>query len=339
MKTFRAAVIGCGVISKNHISALLANPDTELVCVCDIDPDRAHAAAEKAGCRAYTDYAEMIEKEELDAVHVCLPHYLHSKAAIYAMEHGLWALTEKPMDAFLPAAKEMARVSEKTGMRLGVIFQNRYNPGSVFARELIQSGRAGRVLSLNGTVCWHRDEAYYGQRWRADYETAGGGVLINQAIHTLDLIRWLSGSEVSFVRASAFHHGETTATVEDTAEGVIKFTSGATGLFWFTINDSVDRNVTVSVKCENCDIELVRDAARATFRDGTVLESGSDNRPSVSAKSCYGNSHDIQIAEFYSDPTGKLVAQGVAEALKTQELLADIFDCAAKTNPAIPNMR
>ncbi|MBR4942249.1 MAG: Gfo/Idh/MocA family oxidoreductase [Clostridia bacterium] len=339
MKKFRAAVIGCGVISKNHISALLNNPNTELVAVCDLDPARASAAAEKAGCRFYTDYAEMIEKEELDSVHICLPHYLHSKAAIYAMEHGLWALTEKPMDAFLPQAHKMAEVSEATGMRLGVIFQNRFNPGSVFARDLIRSGKAGKVLSLNGTVCWHRDEPYYAQRWRADYATAGGGVLINQAIHTLDLIRWLSDSEVASVRASAFHHGETTAEVEDTAEGVIKFENGATGLFWFTINDSVDRNVTVSVKCENCDIELVHDAAIARFRDGSVLESGSDNRPSVSAKSCYGNSHDIQIAEFYSDPDGSLVREGVRQALKTQALLADIFDSAAKTNPVIPEMR
>ena len=120
---------------------------------------------------------------------------------------------------------------------------------------------------------------------------------------------------------------------------MIKFENGATGLFWFTINDSVDRNVTVSVKCENCDIELVHDAAIARFRDGSVLESGSDNRPSVSAKSCYGNSHDIQIAEFYSDPDGSLVREGVRQALKTQALLADIFDSAAKTNPVIPEMR
>ncbi|MBR2156455.1 MAG: Gfo/Idh/MocA family oxidoreductase, partial [Clostridia bacterium] len=133
----------------------------------------------------------------------------------------------------------MVRVSEETGMRLGIIFQNRFNAGSVLARDTIKSGKAGRVLSLNATVCWHRDEDYYSHRWRADYATAGGGVLINQAIHTLDLIRWLADSEVESVRASAFHHGETTAEVEDTAEGLIRFESGAKGLFWFTINDAL----------------------------------------------------------------------------------------------------
>ncbi len=339
MKKYRAAVIGCGVISKNHISALINSSRTELVAVCDIDETRAKAKAMEAGCKYYTDYAEMIAGEELDAVHICLPHYLHSKAAIYAMEQGLWVLTEKPMDAFLPAAKEMARVSQETGMRLGVIFQNRFNPGSIMAKNLIESGEAGRVISLNATVCWHRDEAYYSQRWRADYATAGGGVLINQAIHTLDLIRWLSGSEVASVNATAFHHGQTSAEVEDTAEGIIKFESGATGLFWFTINDAVDRMITLNVKCENCDIDIIGDAARVRFADGRVLESGSDTRPTVSAKSCYGNSHDIQIDEFYSDPDGALVREGVRQALKTQELLADIFDCASKFNPVIPEMR
>ena len=339
MKLFRTAVIGCGGISRNHINALLNNPRTEIIAVCDIDPEKAEKAAEKANCRAYTDYCEMIEKEELDSVHICLPHYLHSKVAIYAMEHGLWALSEKPMDAFYPAAQEMARVSEKTGMRLGVIFQNRFNAGSVLARKTIQSGEAGRILSVNATVCWHRDEKYYSHRWRADYATSGGGVLINQAIHTLDLIRWLADSEVESVCATAFHHGETTAEVEDTAEGLIRFESGAKGLFWFTLNDAVDRNITVSVKCENCDIDLVKDTAKITFRDGRVLESESDNRPSVSLKSCYGNSHDIQIDEFYSDPDGSLVREGIRQALKTQKLLADIFDSAAKTNPLIPNMR
>lgn len=339
MKKYRAAVVGCGVISKNHINALQNSALAELVSVCDIVPERAAAAGEKAGCRYYTDLAGMIEEEKPDSLHICLPHYLHSKAAIYAMEHGLWALSEKPMDAFLPAAREMAAVSERTGMRLGVIFQNRYNPGSVFAKKLIESGEAGRVISLNGVVCWHRDEPYYSQKWRADYSTAGGGVLINQAIHTLDLIRWLSGSDVTSVKATASHHGLTSARVEDTAEGFITFANGATGLFWFTINDSFDRDVTVTVKCENCEIRLVRDSATAVFSDGRVLESGRDTRPSVSAKSCYGNSHDIQIEEFYGDPDGSLVRAGVREALKTQELLADIFDCAAKTNPAIPEMR
>ncbi len=164
-------------------------------------------------------------------------------------------------------------------------------------------------------------------------------MLINQAIHTLDLIRWLSCSEVVSVRATASHHGPTHAEVEDTAEGFLTFASGATGLFWFTINDSLDREVEVTVRCENCEIRLVGSAATAVFSDGTVLESGRDTRPSVSAKACYGNSHSIQIEEFYTDPDGARVREGVAQALKTQELLAEIFRSAARFNPAVPEMR
>ncbi len=329
----RVAVVGCGVISKNHLYALNKLTTVQLVAVCDIVEQKAKDAADAYGCRYYTDYHEMFVKEKPDVVHICLPHYLHAPVAIEAMEMGIDVLCEKPMHKDLEGARRMKEVSLRTGRRLGVIFQNRYNSGCRLAKKVLVSGELGKVKGVCGTVMWNRDDRYYASGpWRASYETAGGGVIINQAIHTLDLVRWFADSDVEDVHATVSHHGETHAEVEDTAEGVIYFKNGIKGLFFFSINNVCDEQVQVSVYCEKGKIQITGTEAVITLNNGEVLESTPSHETFYGAKSIYGVSHVRQIAHFYRPGNEAETTMTMEEALKTQELIDMIFKSSAKSD-------
>ena len=326
-KQYRVCVIGCGVIAPNHIKALLENEQTELVGVCDVIEERARSRAAMAGCAYYTDYHKMLDELRPDAVHLCLPHALHAPVAIDCMRAGVDVLCEKPMDASLAAAEQMKAVSIETGRRLGVIFQNRYNAENRAIRQALDSGEMGKLISLHGEVCWCRNEAYYRSGdWRSRYETAGGGVIINQAIHTLDLLRYFAGSPVVDVKATVSHHGETTAEVEDTAEGVIFFENGVRALFYFSINNLEDEDIRVTIKCENARVESRAGDCCIFYRDGRAVRAADEERTKdCGAKACYGSSHAIQIADFYNDPDGSRARWMMEEALKTQALVDAIL--------------
>ena len=147
MKTFKTAVIGCGMISKNHFKALKNVENADCVVACDIRPERAAAAAEAYGIpHTETEYHRVLDNPEIDVVHICLPHYLHAQVAIEAMEHGKHVLCEKPMALDPADAEKMIEVRDRTGRTLGICFQNRYNDSSRYMRSLMDSGRMGKVL-------------------------------------------------------------------------------------------------------------------------------------------------------------------------------------------------
>lgn len=327
----RVGIIGCGIISTNHLVALSKLPSVQLAAVCDIIPERAERAASEYGCAAYTDYEDMIRKEHLDAVHICLPHYLHCPVTLYALRNGLDVLCEKPMHSDLAGAEEMVRTAEQTGRKLGIVFQNRYNPGSLLAKEMIEEGSLGYLKGLSGTVMWHRDQSYYDAgSWRGFYRTAGGGVVVNQAIHTLDLLRWLAHSDVSDVKASVFHHGETNVEVEDTAEGIIRFESGISALFFFSVNNCSDDNITVTAYCEKGSIRIQGTKCLVKYKDGTIVESQPNPDKFYGAKKIYGPGHSIQIAKFYDPDCREEIRNMTMESLKTQRLMDQVFRAAGK---------
>lgn len=331
MKQYKVCVIGCGVICENHLRPLSEMENITIVGVCDILPERAERMAEKYHCPAYTDYRVLLAEQKPDAAHLCLPHYLHSVVAVYCLEHGVDVLSEKPMDAHYEGALAMAEAAERTGRKLGVIFQNRYNAGSVLAKRTVECGKYGKLLSLSGLVMWHRDEAYYKDgEWRKSYETSGGGVIINQAIHTLDLMRWLASSTPKTVSATVSHHGDTTAEVEDTTEGVITFENGAKCLYYFSINNGQDDCIRVNATLEGASIEIIGGRCRVQYADGTEEWDTPSANSFTGAKAVYGTSHGTQIEEFYREGAEEAVRQTMREALLTQELIHKIFAAAGK---------
>lgn len=175
MKKLRVGVVGCGRISVMHFVPIKALRQSELVSCCDIKKERADEAAEKYGCNAYYDYREMLAKEQLDVIHICLPHYLHVPVSIYAMERGVNVLSEKPMSISLEDAEKAVEVAKKCGVQYGVIFQCRYNNSAQLVKKAVTSGKLGKIISVSSTLTWTRPDSYYAESdWKGTWEKEGG---------------------------------------------------------------------------------------------------------------------------------------------------------------------
>ncbi len=324
---FKVGIIGCGVICENHLVPLSKNKNTQVVAVCDIVKDRADKIADKYNCKAYYNYMDMINNERLDSVHICLPHHLHSEVSVYALNNGLDVLCEKPMDISLTRALKMKDAADKSKRKLGIVFQNQYTAGATLIKSRLNGGKLGKIIGASAQLMWYRDQKYYDHDdWRGKWNTEGGGVTINQAVHTLDLLMSFVDSEVDSVNVSLSHKGETTIEVEDTSEGVIKFKNGLNAIFYFSTNFIGFQHSRIFLNCEKGIAELLGSDAIIRYNDGVVEKTDSDRQIKLISKECYGSGHYALINEFYND-SGKSNAKDMLyRALKTQELLEMIYN-------------
>ncbi len=330
MKNYKAAIIGCGNIFPMHAVGVMECENAELVAVCDVKEDRAREKAAEFGCRWYTDYKEMLEKEEIDAVHLCLPHYLHSIVAIYCMEHGKHVLTEKPMSIKLEESKAMIDTAKKCGVRLGCIFQNHYNAGTLLVKEQYESGTLGKILSAKCFVTWNRSDDYYGgSDWKGTWDKEGGGVIIDQAIHTLDMMRHIINEDIDFIDATIAKRGHEKIEVEDTAEGIIVYKSGLMTNFHAINYYSYDADVEIEFACEKAVVEMVADKATIRFFDGRTIIAERDPNEKFdygNVKSYWGVNHAKQIKNFYETIESGTPFIPVESAYKTQEMICAIYE-------------
>lgn len=334
MKRLGAAIIGCGSIHGVHADAIEASELGRLICVVDIVEERARASAAKYGCRWYVDYLEAISDDEVDVVHICTPHYLHASMAIEAVRAGKHVLVEKPVAISISQAQEMAQESKKHGRYIGVCFQNRFNLEAQKAKEIIDSGKIGAVKGIKGVVTWFRTKEYYAQSgWRGRFATEGGGVLINQAIHTLDLMQWLGGG-VKAVRGnvSTYLLGDVIE-VEDTANAILFFKNGARGIFYATNCYTTNSPVEIEIDCEK---------GRLRIYDGTlIMEQDNSCRCIVNEKvrdtpykSYWGKSHAVLINEFYQAVLSGNPALiiSVEEAMESLKIIDGIYKSSSTGN-------
>lgn len=332
MKKFRVGIAGCGNIFPMHALPVSRLEKTELAAVCDVKEDRAKNAAEKFNCRYYTDYREMIDKEDLDAVHICTPHYMHAPIAIYAANAKKHVLTEKPMSITMEDAEAMIKAAKDNNVTLGVIFQNRYNPGSVLIKETLESGALGRIRSGKLIVTWDRSDEYYSHSdWKGTWDKEGGGVVIDQAIHTMDLMRWFIGSEIDYIDANIGNRAHEKIDVEDVAEGIVKYKNGVVTGF-YTINYyTYDAPVEIELHCEKGIVKMVGDRASIKFYNGKELVAQNDPNETFDygdgVKGYWGVNHVKQISNFYgSIEKGLTPDVSGDEAIKTQKMVCAIYE-------------
>lgn len=328
LKKLRVAVIGCGRISVMHLGSIEQLEDAELVACCDIRQERAERAAKRYDCRAYTDYLEMMERERLDAVHICLPHHLHCKVATEAFQRGIAVLSEKPMDVSYEAAVAAVQLAKEKGVLYGVIFQCRYNNSAVLVKNALTSGRLGKILSARSVLTWNRAESYYsGSDWKGTWDKEGGGVLIDQAIHSIDLVHWLVNSDIKNISCSLSRRGGKKIEVEDTAEGLIEYENGIKYGFYCMNNYATDEPIEIRLYCEKGKVVFGYDDAYITYHDGTTEEAHQEEPPKYDGGEDYwGFQHLKQIRQFYAACLGKepLDISG-EEALKTHKLICEIY--------------
>lgn len=307
----RYAIVGCGVIGPVHADAVVRHPSAELVGVCDVLKERADACAGRFGGRAYADCAEMLERERPQAVSVCTPHSSHAEVAVACLEAGADVLCEKPLDARTDAMDRMTEAARRTGRCLAGVFQHRFDPVNIVVRQAIEAGMFGRILNAGATIrCMRRDAYYRSASWRGTWAEEGGAVLINQAIHSIDMMQWLAGPvrTVCGRWANLTHQGVIEA--EDVAGAWLEFESGALGTIEATSSSYRDFDAGVHVygtkgavrlatgwpnEVTSLDMESEQDAVR--LRDMLSAAAEAEAAPSF-GKECYGNSHTRQIGDF-----------------------------------------
>lgn len=231
--TLKFGIIGAGNIAPVHASAIQGIHDAELVAVADTNLDHAQALATRFGGEVYSDYHDLLARPDVDVVTLCLPHFLHSPITMEAAAAGKHVLCEKPMAISLSECDKMIAACKKAGVTLGIISQGRFEPLAVQLKTAIDSGELGRLLWVSANVFWHRTDAYYSTApWRGTWDREGGGVLINQAIHALDLLLWFGGapSRVTGQIKTLNHHIE----VEDCAMARLEYENGQMGIIQAT---------------------------------------------------------------------------------------------------------
>ena len=229
--TTRTALVGCGKVGHTHARALKSLPQSNLVAVCSRSEDKADHFAQQYGVQAYTDFEEMLAGSGVEMVSVCTPHPSHADLTVRAARHGVHVLVEKPLAPDLGGCDKAIAACREAGVKLGTICQRRLYPPIIRMREAITAGKIGQpVLATTNVLGW-RDEAYYqSDPWRGKWDAEGGGVMVNQTVHQLDLLQWLMGPiDELFGYWDNLNHPY--VEVEDTAIAVIRFKSGALGSF------------------------------------------------------------------------------------------------------------
>ncbi|MEH7124295.1 Gfo/Idh/MocA family oxidoreductase [Bacillus sp. JJ1503] len=221
------AIVGMGHIANKHIEAIEKAENANLFAICDTNPARLEM--DNPNVKKYTDLQKMLEENpEIHVVNICVPSGLHARLTKIVAENGRHIIVEKPMSLKLQDAEDMIQYANDHGVKLAVVHPNRFRPAIQKLREQMDAGAFGKLSHANATVRWNRNQAYYDQaEWRGTKEF-DGGVLMNQAIHDLDLMLWLMGpvESVQAMAATRLRKIET----EDVAAAVVQFKNGALGV-------------------------------------------------------------------------------------------------------------
>ena len=228
MKKVKFGILGCGLIGDVHIRALLEVDGCELFAVCDASSERAEEFGKKHGVKAYSDYLKMLADPEIDAVAICTPSGMHKDQTIAALNANKHVLVEKPMALTSADAKEICDAAEKSDKIVSVIFQMRFTEDLQYLKKVIEEGRLGQLTFCDLYMKYWRDPSYYAASpWRGTFAMDGGGALMNQGIHGIDLLEYIVGGvkDVQGIVRTLSHRIE----VEDTAVAMLEFESGALG--------------------------------------------------------------------------------------------------------------
>jgi len=229
-QTYGFGIIGCGVIAPFHAKAIAGLPHTRLVAVVDPNPERVQQFAKEFGAEGHTHVQELLARPDIDIVCLCVPSGLHAEIGMQAAAAGKHVVVEKPIEVTLEAADRLIAACQSNGVELAVISQHRWDAGVRELKELVDSGRLGTLVLGDAIVKWYRTQQYYDSAgWRGTWKLDGGGALMNQGVHYVDLLQWVMGPvENVFARSRTSAHER--IEVEDIAVAVLSFTSGAVGL-------------------------------------------------------------------------------------------------------------
>ena len=320
-----AAVVGIGDISVLHLAAIQANPSIELVGVCDVDAGRAETAGRTFGVPFYTDHSKLLRAASPQVVHITTPHDQHVPVALDCLDAGVHVLTEKPIGQSVAAGLRLVERAGGSTRKVGVVFQNRYNPTAIAIHKLLASGMLGTISGARAAVWWFRPAAYYAAApWRGRWDTAGGGVMINQALHTLDLLLWFLGAPTAAHGVAATLSLPGVIEVEDTATIVIDHDSGVRSTLFATNAHHTNSDVELEVTGRDGSVRLV--GGEAWLTDGSGARCIATDTQAGGERSYWGKGHSLLIDDFHArldDPEPFWI--GPADGLVPLQVLREVY--------------
>ncbi|HKM04410.1 MAG TPA: Gfo/Idh/MocA family oxidoreductase [Lachnospiraceae bacterium] len=324
-KNIRVGVVGCGAIAPLHLEAIEQIPGVNLQYVCDKDMDRASKTAKRYQCQYVTDYKELLTKN-LDVIHILTPHYLHMPMAIEALECGKHVILEKPIAITLEQCQMLQAAQMKSIGTINVILQNRYNPTSLYLKQAAESGIYGAMKAMKGIVAWNRSDVYYTDSdWRGNWSTEGGGLLINQALHTLDLMQWIGGP-IKFIKGHIDNYNHPYIEVEDTAVVMMEYENSAIGSFYGTNNHGINSNIELEVVFETATFTQMNEELWIT-KQNSPKELVACNRTAMGEKGYWGVGHKQCIKTAYSHiEQGLPPAISIDDAFPVHELIFNLYE-------------
>ena len=329
----KVGIIGCGGIAQVHAWVLQGMEQVKLTAVCDLDRERAKALSEKfTGGKAvvYTEWKALCDAE-LDVVHICTPHYLHVLMALEALKQGKAVFMEKPCAITREQFNELKEVAGKHPGKLGFCFQNRYNDSTIKMDELVSQGVIGKLIGARAFVTWRRDEDYYeGSEWKGEWSTEGGGVLINQSIHTLDLLLHYLGSPKQVKATMSNHHLSDKISVEDTVEAWMEFEEGKRACFYASNGYATDAPVLLELQGEKGRITMNGPEVTIWTQGEGIRHILCEQKDGI-GKGYWGCGHDACIRDFYRCLEQRRVFRGNIDGVEnTFDTMMKIYEDAGK---------
>ena len=230
MKTYGFGIIGCGMISDFHSAAIADIKNGKLVAVSSRKAENSQRLVDRYSIQAYSDYNEMLNRDDIDIVCVCTPSGAHMEPAVAAAEAGKHVIIEKPLEITLERCDDIIESCEKANVRLCAIFNSRFSDASQLVKDTVSSGRLGQLTLGDAYVKWYRSQDYYDSGdWRGTMELDGGGALMNQSIHAIDFLQYVMGP-VESIQAFTDTLAHKRIDVEDVAVAALRFKNGALGV-------------------------------------------------------------------------------------------------------------
>ena len=337
MREYGFGLVGYGLIADFHIRAIKEIEGARVVAVADVNEKRGREVAAAHGAKFYKDFEELARDKGVNIVNICTPSGLHAEPALAAIRAGKHVIVEKPLEVTLPRCDQIIAEAKRAGVKLGVIFPSRFADASQVVKQAVAGGRLGKIALADAYVKWYRTQEYYDKGgWRGTWKLDGGGALMNQSIHAIDLLNWVAGPVVAVqaFTGTLAHRIE----VEDTAVAVVRFASGALGVIEGTTGAYPGFLKKLEISGDRGSIVLEENGIR-TWRfveerpeDAQVLEkfgaaSGGGGAADPAAISHAG--HRRQIAEFLEAlAQGREPAVNGPEGRKAVEIILAIYQSA-----------
>lgn len=335
----RFGIVGCGMIARFHAKALAEIEQATLVACCSRTAAAAEAFAEEFSCRSFDSIEAMLENTELDAVCICTPSGAHLEPAVVAAQHQKHVMVEKPLEVTPARCDAIIEACRDHGVLLGGIFQSRFLEASQAIKAAVDAGHFGVLSVASASIKWYRSQEYYDSgAWRGTWALDGGGALMNQAIHTVDLLQWVMGPIARVAALSALRAHERIE-VEDTLVAAVEFANGALGTITATTASWPGwlRRLEISGSTGSCILEDDTIAASEFTRQGlklspTQLEAESDLSGGATDPAAIGHAgHRRQLEDFVNAirSHGKPAVDG-AEGRKSVEIICAIYESIRK---------